>query len=86
MSLYGKKIKKLITRTLFAIDKITIAIIMIILLIGERHVCILFRGIIITLLQFFFSFVYSFLQDSNKDVVHNNDNNNNNNNNYTNSK
>ena len=50
-----------------------------------------FRGIIITLLQFFFSFVYSFLQDSNKDVVHNNDNNNNNNdennnNNYTNSK
>ena len=61
MSLYGKKINKLITRTLFAIDKIIIAIIMIILLVGECHVSILLRGIIITLLQFFFPFFYKTL-------------------------
>ena len=61
MSLYGKKINKLITRTLFAIDKIIIAIIMIILFVWECHVCIVVQGIIITLLQFFFPFFYKTL-------------------------
>ena len=37
------------------------------LLVSEFHVC-LWRGTVITLLQFFFSFVNRFLQDFNKVV------------------